>query len=500
MDSESPASPDADRHSEPSGGYGSLGVAIGTLVVAFCSVLASFPIKDNSFLTHLATGRIILDTGSVPSSDPYTFTAPGIDWTVQSWLASIAYAGAEQLGGGAGLRLLVFLLFGISAALLWRLSRLAESLVMRVLVVTPALFVAADVWSERPYMIGVIGLGVVWLALEGSVTPWLLGPLLWVWANAHGSFLLALGLVVTVLVGEAADQRRTRTGEAEPPPYDLGRETAVLKWTVIGTLAAAVGPLGLRVLTFPLKAVTSSDVLGEIVEWKAPAFTSVPQRMFLLMILAAIAALTKDGRWRLALPAMAFAASGLVAQRNIVMAVMVLVPVIAAAAPSIGTLTSSDRPRIGWALTSAGAALTAIIVVSTLSESVTTLEPYPERAVAWVGAVDPDREAGRLAAPDYVGNLFEALDGPNGEVFVDDRVDMFPAEFFFDSRALAKGEPRWSQVLDDHDIGVALWARSSTVTSLLAQDEEWRVVFADLDSIVACRRGPACDRLSVSAG
>ena len=59
---------------------------------------------------------------------------------------------------------------------------------------------------------------------------------------------------------------------------------------------------------------------------------------------------------------------------------------------------------------------------------------------------------------------------------------------------------RWSQVLDDHDIGVALWARSSTVTSLLAQDEEWRVVFADLDSIVACRRGPACDRLSVSAG
>ena len=335
MSSESPAPDTVVEEPPATGGYGSLGVAIGCLVVAFCSVLASFPIKDNSFLTHLATGRIILDTGSVPSSDPYTFTAPGIDWTVQSWLASIAYAGAEQLGGGAGLRLLVFVLFGLSAVLLWRLSRPAESLVMRILVVTPALFVAADVWSERPYMIGVIGLGVVWLALEGAVRPWLLGPLLWVWANAHGSFLLALGLVVTVLAGEAADQWRRRASAAEPPPYDLARETAVLKWTVIGTLASALGPLGLRVLTFPLKAVTSSDVLGEIVEWKAPTFTSVPQRMFLLMIVAAIAALTKDGRWRLALPAMAFAASGLMAQRNIVMAVMVLVPVIAAAAPSV---------------------------------------------------------------------------------------------------------------------------------------------------------------------
>jgi hypothetical protein len=486
---------EAEVEEQPSGGFGSLGIALGGLVIAFCSVLASFPLKDNSFLTHLATGRIILDTGAVPSSDPYTFTAEGIDWTVQSWLASVAYAGAERLAGGAGLRLLVFVLFGVSAALLWRLARPADSVVMRILVVTPALFVAADVWSERPYMIGVIGLAVVWLALEGAVRPWLLVPLLWVWANTHGSFLLALGLVGTVLAGEALDQRRRRSAVGEPPRYELALEVAVLKAIVLGTLLAAVGPLGIRVLTFPLKAVTGSEVLSEIVEWQAPAFTSVPQRMFLLMIVAAIAALTRDGRWRLALPAIAFSASGLIAQRNIVMAVMVLVPVIAAAAPSIGTLTSRDRPRIGWALTTVSIGLTATVVVATVGERVTALEPYPERAVAWVGAVDPDREAGRLAAPDFVGNLFEALDGPTGDVFVDDRVDMFPAEFFFESRELAKGEPRWSAVLDDYDIDVALWPRSSAVTSLLAEDDRWQVAFADLDSIVACRRGSACDVL-----
>ena len=34
-----------------------------------------------------------------PSHDPYTFTAPGEPWVVQSWLASLLYASAERLGG-----------------------------------------------------------------------------------------------------------------------------------------------------------------------------------------------------------------------------------------------------------------------------------------------------------------------------------------------------------------------------------------------------------------
>ncbi len=480
---------------EATGGYGSLGVAIGALVVAFCSVLASFPLKDNSFLTHLATGRIILDSGSVPTSDPYTFTAGGADWTVQSWLASVAYAGAEQLGGGAGLRVLVFVLFGISGALLWRLSRPAESIVVRILVVAGALLVVGDVWSERPYMIGVIGLAVVWLALEGAVRPWLLVPLLWIWANTHGSFFLALGLVLTVLAGAALDQWRARGRGDGPPAFDLRTETAVLKATAIGTALAVVGPLGPRVLLFPLKAVTQSETLGDIVEWKAPGFTSIPQRVFLLLVLAAVAGLTRTGRWRLALPTIAFTAAGLLAQRNIVMAIMVLVPVLAACAPEIGTLTARSRPQIGWALTTVSGLLVVLVAVTSMGEPITTLEPYPERAVAWVAAADPDHQAGNLAAPDYVGNLFEALDGPTGRVFVDDRADMFPVDFFLDSRALAKGEPRWSAVLDDHDIGVALWSRSSVLTSLIAADARWRVVFADTDSIVACRRGPACDAL-----
>src|SRR5205085_12394954 len=101
----------------------SLAALIGG-VVAFVSLLIGLgPLNDNSFLTHLATGRIMWETHHIPHSDPYTFTAPGKSWVVQSWLASLLYGATDNWWGPAGL----LLLMGVSAAavgtLVWTLTR-----------------------------------------------------------------------------------------------------------------------------------------------------------------------------------------------------------------------------------------------------------------------------------------------------------------------------------------------------------------------------------------
>ncbi len=488
-----------DPVDQRTGGFASLGTTIGLLVVAWAVTLASSPLKDNSFFTHLATGRIILDEGSVPTSDPYTFTAAGADWTVQSWLASVAYAGAERAGGDVGLRLLVLAVFVVAAALLWRLSRPAESIVMRIVVATGALFVVTSVWSERPYMIGAIGLAVVWLALEGSVRPWLLVPLLWLWANSHGSFPLAVLLILAVMAGSALDRRRadrnageaTSDGSADPAVH-----AAVLKATLLGTVLAAVGPLGPSILVFPLKSITQSEVLSEIVEWQAPEFTSVPERMFLVMVVFAILGLARSGSWRLALPMVVFSASAIVAQRNIVMAVMVLVPVLAATVPRVGTLRSDTRPSIGFALSGVCAALVAVFAVAAVGADVTSFAPYPARPLSWLGPNAADDGVGAIATQDFTGNLLEVLDGPRGTVFSDDRADMFPLEVFEDFSDLTHAEADWQQILDRYDIDVVVWKRSSPLASLLAADDGWRLVLADTEWSVACRRGPGCSPLT----
>jgi hypothetical protein len=468
--------------------WGSLGTSLGLLVVAWGAAIATFPLNDNSFFTHLATGRLILDRGSIPTADPYTFTAEGVDWTVQSWLPSIVYAAAERLGGDVGLRAVVLLLFVVAAALTWRLSRPAVSIIPRLAVVSGAMIVFTGLWSERPYMIGVIGLAVVWLALHGAVRPWLLVPLLWLWANSHGSFVLATVLVVSVIAGGALDRRRHRTAVAGGSPTT---ELSVLKATLIGTLLAAVGPLGFDVLLFPLKAVSQSEVLAQIVEWQPPAYRSLSERMFLVLVLATFAALARTGSWRLAVPALVFSGAALYAQRNVVMATVVLVPVLAASVPTVGTLTSRARPRIGAVLGVMCAAMVTLLAVAALTSPLVAFDGYPAAALAWLEG----RGSGRTAHDVATGNLLEILDGAEAAVFIDDRADMFPSEVFGDLVDLLEGDPSWQAILDRHEIGTVVWERSRPLASLVATSDRWKIVFSDGEWIVACRRGPACEAL-----
>lgn len=482
---------DTDAEDEERGGFGSLGSIVFLLTLTWAAGIASFPLNDNSFFTHLATGRIILDEGRVPSTDPYTFTAAGEPWTVQSWLASVIYAGAEQLGGDVGLRLLVLAIFLVATAVLWRLTRPAQSIVARLLIVTASLFVVTDLWSERPYMAGVIGLGIVWLAMEGAIRPWLLVPLLWVWANAHGSFPLAIVLAASLAGGAWMDRRwGDRTTPHDQWENEAETHRRVLIALVVGTVVAAVSPLGARLLLFPFTALSRSDVFAEIVEWRSPTFTSFAERAFLAFALAVVVLLTRQRSWRLTIPTVVFVGAAIFAQRNVVLATIVLVAVGARSVPRIGTLTARTRPSAGPVLSALLTGLLALVSLAALVAPLTGLGGYPARALGWLGPAGEglDDHSTRVATQLSTGNLLEVLDGPTGAVFVDDRVDMLPTDVFEGYLRLSRGEPGWQQVLDDYGIDVVVWERSEPAGSLIATSTEWRVGYTDTSWVVACRR------------
>lgn len=470
----------APEDGERRGGFGSLGSILGLLALTWAAGLAAAPLNDNSFFTHLATGRIILETGSVPSRDPYTFTAAGEPWTVQSWLASVAYAGFERLAGPLGLRLLLLLVFGLAAWLLWRLTEPAASLLVRFGLTTMALLVATGLWSERPYMVGVIGIALVWMASEARLPWWTMLPLMWIWGNAHGSFAFAPALVVLLLVGGALDRRSRRWGDV--PDHERKVVLAVLA----GTVLAAVGPLGLRVLTFPLVAAQRSDVFAQVTEWQAPRFRSPSELAYLAFVVLAVVALARWGRsWRTILPAAAFVAASLYAQRNVVIATVVLVAVCARVTPEAGSLRGTDRPVLGRPVAALVAALLLLVAVSTLLTPPSAVDDYAAAPVAWLSSTGQD---GRVATDLLNGNLLEVLDGPQGAVFVDDRVDVVPDDVFQDFLQLQRGGSRWQHVLDRNRVDTVVWGRSAPLASLLQTSDAWRVTFGDSRWIVAERR------------
>lgn len=459
-----------------------VGTALWLLALAWSAGIASFRLTDNSFLTHLATGRLILDDLSVPTTDPYTYTARGTDWTVQSWLMSVIYAGAERSGGVVGLRLVVLALFVAAGALLWRLSAPCVSLVPRIALVFGSLYVVTGLWGERPYMVGVLALGVIWLVLDDELPAWTLVPLYWLWANSHGSFPLGVGLTVAYLVGRRMDRK--------PSP----RERSVLVCTAAGTLAAVIGPLGLQAVLFPVKAFTRSDVLFNIVEWQPASFQSTGERLFLVLVVAAILTLVRRPSWALTLPAVAFTVLAVMAQRNIVMAVMVLVPVIARGAPSVGELTIRSRPQLIRPYVLVGILAFGAATVHAVSQPFGSLEAYPIRPLSYLEVTDA--ADARLASQDIVGNFLEGLDGVDADAFNDDRVDMLPVALVEDGLTLLRGEPGWESVLVDRDVELVVWERSRPLGSLLAEADEWQIVFSDTSWTLACRRGPTCEALT----
>jgi hypothetical protein len=109
--------------------------------------------------------------------------------------------------------------------------------------------------------------------------------------------------------------------------------------------------------------------------------------------------------------------------------------------------------------------------------------------------VEPARAERNVASQDFVGNLFEVLDGEEARVFTDDRADMFPRDVFRESTDLLRGDANWQTVLAEHDIGIVLWEREEPTASLLAASPDWQTVFSDTRWLVACRRGEACDQL-----
>jgi hypothetical protein len=436
------------------------------------------PFTDNSFLTHLATGRLIVDQGHVPGTDPYTFTAHGHGWVVQSWLVSAVLGVVDDVAGIGGVRLVMGLLTVGVFAVAWRLSRPAQGLVVRVGIAGLVIGVGSLLWSERPLLVGLIAMGLAVLAGEGELDPrWLL-PIGWIWVNSHGSFPIGIAYLLVVALGRRLDH------------LDASVELRSLRWMAGGVLLGAVNPLGPRLLVFPIQVLQRQDVLRHVTEWQAPHFQDLGERIFLLQVGLAILALVRRPRFRNALVVAVFVAAALLGARNEAVASLVLVPLLAEAWANVGGLKTSVRDGMSRLLAVAGIGLIVAVSASRLAQPAFDLSGYPTEALDQLDGWEVDLSHVRMASIDQVGNLLELRDGPGHRVFFDDRFDMFPTQVSRDAFALGDGRPRSLEILDDRDIDLVLWPAADPLVTVLGATSDWRILDdADHGWKLFCRVG-----------
>lgn len=428
---------------------------------------------DNSFLTHLSTGRLIWDGFGFPSEDPYTFTAAGESWAVQSWFASVLYGGIEELGGLEAVRVHFALTAGLLAGLGWLLTRAAVDPLRRILAILPFLTAAAFGWSHRPYVIGLICLALVLLAADRRLDPRWLVPVGWLWLNTHGGWPLGLAAVVLLALG-----RRLDGGDPRP-------ELRAGGWLAAGLAVGCLNPYGPRLLTFPLVALERQEQFRRIVEWKAPTFTGRDELAFLGVLALAVVALRLQPSWRRALPLVGFVAAALLSSRNVQVAALVLVP---------GTAEGLRRERaesfdaVARPVAFVAAALVAVTLIGAATGDAFGDDPYPVEATEFLEGEGLDPTRATVVAIDYVGNYWEARYGRDARIFVDDRVEVIPVDVLDDYATLVAGGPGWEEALERYDPDAVLWEVDRPLTQLLRASDGWRIAHEDDAFAVAVRR------------
>lgn len=465
--------------SEPTTAGRAPGLALPAFVAAIGLLVGSRPLSDNSFLTHLATGRLILD-GGFPHADPYTFTAGGEPWVVQSWLASVLYGVADRLGDLGGVRLLVAATVAALAVVTWRLTRPAGSPIARLLVWAPVVVVGSGFWVERPLTIGLLLLGVVLVAAgdDGRFDRrWLL-PVGWVWLNVHGSW--PLGLVALVLLGAGRRLDGDRDG--------VRAVVATATWLVGGLLFGCVNPYGPRLLVFPVELLGRREALSSVVEWQAPRFTSPSQLAFLAVLGLAVVALTRRPSWTAALPLAGFTAAALVGSRNLPVATVVLLPGIAGGFAGLPRLPERLDGRQARLVAGAGLAMAAVAAVGMARTDPFDGSGYPVEATRFLDEAGLAPDQVTVIAQDAVGNWFDAVYGAGAGTFIDDRVEVTPPAVFDDYLELLGAGEGWAEVLDRYGAEVVLWAEEEPLVRLLDLSAGWERAYEDDRFVVFVRQ------------
>ena len=241
-------------------------VGLGVYCVALAGARAL--LNDGDTISHVAIGRWILAHRAIPFHDPFTFTARGRSWVPHEWLSELVFAVLyDRLGWGG-----VVAAAGLSAATAFVLLTRALAMTLgprRAAIGALAAFALTEShFLARPHVLA-WPLLVVWMARvigardAGRVPSLLLLPIMILWCNLHGGFVVGL-FFAGLLAAEAV--------LAAPA---AGRLAALAGWGTFlacSTLAALVSPNGVSGLLLPFKMLGMKFALASISEWRSADF------------------------------------------------------------------------------------------------------------------------------------------------------------------------------------------------------------------------------------
>ncbi|WP_294540232.1 hypothetical protein [uncultured Rhodoblastus sp.] len=436
---------------------------------------------DPDMLWHIRTGQEILASRYFPQTDSYSWTMYGQGWIAKEWLSQVLYALCRRFAGWTGVALLALAAacaaYGLVFAALERRAGPLFALAAAALIALAGHFHLL----ARPHVLAwpvaaAFAIELLDSAEKGRAPRWPYAFLVVLWANLHGSFLLAFALAPFFAWESVA-----RAGESQ---WRLARRWA--GFAALCLLAALVHPYGWRVFAAARDVLALGPALSLIVEWRPQDFSSFGH--FEIILLLGLGASLLSG---LRLPAprvallLALLHSALAHVRQETLGLMVVALLVAA--PVAALRGEIFRPRrLEWKTVACAAAGVLAVAVGSLSlrgglDLPAAIAPQAALAAARAAGV-----TGQVLNEDQFGGF---LIDRHVQTYADGRAELFGPLHYDLSMALAG---RKADVLDrllaNRAIGWTLLPTVLPANRVLEASPEWRRVYRDDVASVYARR------------
>jgi hypothetical protein len=485
------------------------------LILIAIAVADATRLADPDLWGHVRFGQAVLDAGHIVRRDPYSYSAPGHLWLNHEWLSELIMAALYYRLGVFGLKLMK-LACSASIVIFVAASESetgAPTLLQFAILLISAVTIAPQIqFRPQVFSFALLSALIYMLTREAygrrRAPLWLAVPMLAIWANLHGGFILGIATLAvysaTAAVQDVVDRRGTARARR------LGAITGASALVTIAT------PYGIGTWHAVLQALFNPYTRIVVADWqpllRMPAGSWRSESADALYIVLAIApmalllfsyALTPS-KEDLPLVAVAavMSAGAFVSVRNLPAAI------IASAAPLARHLPQALERR--WpairndprAARHAPALNQAIIVACALatfwftglfSNRLAAAGPYPAAALAFM----KDRGLGGnvLAQFGWGEYLIWHLE-PGSKVFIDGRYDtVYPPEVVQQFLVFNYNQPGGDNALTAYPTDYVLIPPDIGARSLMDSRKDWRLIYSDDTARLYARANSPAARL-----
>ncbi len=222
----------------------------------------SFVTADPDLWGHVKFGESTWQTRALLPHNLYSFTAPDHPWINHEWLSELLFYAVYTMLGDAGL---LFLKLGIGLIIVWLISRIALfravdmilfaiSFGLLISVISPGFMIRPQLFSFLWFTCFFYIFHCYFEKKKNGL--WLLPPIMIIWCNSHGGFLIGWGQYTIILVWQSLVYV-LKDRKAGPLLKTL------FFWYLLTTLACFITPYGYKLHLFLYHSLSKPRPIGE---------------------------------------------------------------------------------------------------------------------------------------------------------------------------------------------------------------------------------------------